>query len=238
MTSAAVAAALDDLVTRDPVIADLAARHGPPRLGRPVPVGDRFAVLVRSVLSQQLAGPAARAIHGRLVDRVTGDITPGRLLDLGPGDLGACGISRAKAAAVTDLATRVDDGRIPLDRMGRLGDDEIVACLTETRGVGVWTAEMFLLNALGRLDVWPVGDLGVRVGFAHAWQLDAVPAPRALSEAGEPFRPHRSIVAWYCWRAADDRAAARPGPRDDPRPGPRHDTVATAPVPALRRAGR
>ncbi len=108
-------------------------------------------------------------------------------------------------AALRDLAGKVESGEVALDRMGRLPDDEVVEHLTRVRGIGTWTAQMFLLSSLGRLDVWPVGDYGVRAGFARAWDLPDLPRPADLDPLGEPFRPYRSLVAWYCWRVVDVR---------------------------------
>jgi DNA-3-methyladenine glycosylase II len=118
--------------------------------------------------------------------------------------LASCGLSRAKAASIRDLAEQVESGRIDLARVGRLSDEEVVDHLTQVRGIGPWTAQMFLLGTLGRLDVWPTGDYGVRAGFGRAWGLGAIPTPAELSTLGEPFRPFRSLVAWYCWRSMDD----------------------------------
>jgi DNA-3-methyladenine glycosylase II len=113
-----------------------------------------------------------------------------------------------------DLAAHVVDGRLPLERLGRLGDEAVITELSAVRGIGRWTAQMFCLFALHRLDVWPVGDLGVRQGYAVAYGLAVAPAPAELDAAGDRFRPHRSIAAWYCWRAAE---SARPTPRTAPR---------------------
>lgn len=155
------------------------------------------------MLYQQLAGKAAATIHGRFVDLVGGDVSPERVLALAPGDLRAVGVSGAKEASLRDLAAKVLDGTVDLDAVSRLADEEVVGQLVTVRGIGRWTAEMFLLFQLRRLDVWPTGDLGVRKGFALAWGLPAMPAPRELETLGEPYRPYRSIVAWYCWRACD-----------------------------------
>lgn len=191
------------LVERDPVLAVLVDRHGvPPRRGR-VPAGARFDALAGTIVYQQLAGKAAASIHGRLVAALGGTVTPEAVLAAPPELLASCGLSGAKAASIRDLAERVSTGEIALDRIGRLSDDEVVDHLTQVRGIGPWTAQMFLLGTLGRLDVWPVGDYGVRAGFARAWGLDAIPSPTELSQRGEPFRPYRSLVAWYCWRAVD-----------------------------------
>ena len=119
--------------------------------------------------------------------------------------LRSCGLSGSKTASILDLADKVAAGEVALERIGRLSDQDVVAHLTVVRGVGPWTAQMFLMSTLGRLDVWPVGDYGVRAGFARAWGLERVPAPTELESLGEPFRPWRSLVAWYCWRAVDER---------------------------------
>lgn len=190
------------LAERDPVLARLIADVGPPRINRPTDT--HFAALVRAVTSQQLAGAAAAAIHGRLVVALDGQVTPERLLGLAPETLRSAGLSANKAACLRDLAAKVLEGTVLLDPRGlaREGDDEVVARLSTVRGVGRWTAEMFLLFQLRRPDVWPTGDLGVRKGFALAWGIP-LPSARHLESLGDPFRPYRSLVAWYCWRAID-----------------------------------
>lgn len=192
-----------ELARRDPVLATLVERHGPPRLGRPAPGSGRFAALAEAIVFQQLHDRAAATIHGRLLDRLGGSMSPEAVLDVPVAELRACGLSTAKTAALVDLASKVASGAVSLSRIGRLPDDEVVAHLVQVRGIGVWTAEMFLLFTLGRLDVWPVGDYGVRVGFGRAWGLPEAPAPKALALYGEAYRPYRSIVAWYCWRVVD-----------------------------------
>ena len=164
------------LAARDPVIAALLARHGPPPRRRPVPAAGRFAALAEIIVYQQLAGKAASSIHGRFVAGLGGAVTPDRVLATSPETLAGFGLSGAKAASIRDLAEHVADGRVRLDRIGRLPDDAVVEHLVQVRGIGPWTADMFLLSVLGRLDVWPVGDYGVRVGFARSWGLEAVPA--------------------------------------------------------------
>jgi 3-methyladenine DNA glycosylase/8-oxoguanine DNA glycosylase len=197
--------AADALGSRDPVVARLVDTYGPPALGRRrVPASARFAVLAEAICYQQLAGKAAAAIHGRFVAAVGGAVTPDAVLAAPVDALRGAGLSAAKAASVLDLARKVADGQVVLDRIGRLGDEEVVAHLVQVRGIGRWTAEMFLLGTLGRLDVWPVGDYGVRAGYATAWRLPEVPTPAELVAHGESFRPYRSIVAWYCWRVVDD----------------------------------
>jgi 3-methyladenine DNA glycosylase/8-oxoguanine DNA glycosylase len=193
-----------ELAAADPVLAGLIDRHGPPPPRRRVPVARRFDHLARGIVYQQLAGRAAASIHGRMVAALDGTVTAERVLATPEAELRACGLSGAKTASLLDLADKVASGEVALERMGRLSDDDVVAHLTVVRGIGPWTAQMFLMNALGRLDVWPTGDYGVRAGFARAWGMDALPEPKDLHGLGEPFRPFRSVVAWYCWRAADE----------------------------------
>jgi DNA-3-methyladenine glycosylase II len=194
---AAVAAA-------DPVMAGLVERHGPVRFGGPVPVSSRFERLAHSIVHQQLAGAAARSIWDRTRAVVGDDVTPEAVLGADPDALRGAGLSASKAAALLDLADHVAEGRVRLDRIGRRDDDEVVAELVQVRGIGPWTAQMFLIFALDRLDVWPVGDLGVRNGWGRAYGWTTPPTATDLEELGDPFRPHRSVVAWYCWAAAGD----------------------------------
>ena len=196
--------AVADLAVSDPVLAGLIERHGPPPPRRRVPSDRRFDDLARNIVYQQLAGRAAASIHGRLVETLGGKVTAERILATPEPVLRSCGLSGSKTASLLDLADKVASGQVALERIGRLSDDEVIAHLTEVRGIGPWTAQMFLMSTLSRLDVWPVGDYGVRAGFAKAWSLDDIPHPKVLDDLGEPFRPYRSLVAWYCWRTADE----------------------------------
>jgi 3-methyladenine DNA glycosylase/8-oxoguanine DNA glycosylase len=195
------------LSQRDQVLASLVERHGPPPLRRPAPGSQRFEALARTIVYQQLAGNAAASIHGRLVEALGGEVTPQRVLATDPELLASCGLSGAKAASLLDLADKVAVGQVRLERIGRLSDEAVVEHLCQVRGIGPWTADMFLLGTLGRLDVWPTGDYGVRAGYARAWGLPGIPSPKELMILGEPFRPYRSLVAWYCWKVVDDRTA-------------------------------
>lgn len=165
--------------------------------------GGPFASLARSILYQQLAGKAAAAIHSRFVDLFDGGKpTPEAVLALPEEALRGAGLSGAKTASIRDLAAKVLDGSVKLERVSRLSDDEIVERLSTVRGIGRWTAEMFLLFDLQRPDVWPTGDLGVRNGWAIAHgRRGEPPTPKVLEEEGERYRPFRSVAAWYCWRA-------------------------------------
>jgi DNA-3-methyladenine glycosylase II len=196
-----------ELGARDPVIAGLIAECGLPDVATSTET--HFATLVRAVTHQQLAGKAARTIHGRVLVALGGEATPEALLGLPTEALRAAGLSAAKIASVQDLAAKVLDGTVVLDPAGlaRESDQEIVQRLTSVRGIGTWTAQMFLMIQLRRLDVWPIGDLGVRKGFGLAWSVPT-PTPKALDLLGEPYRPYRSVVAWYCWRAVELRPAA------------------------------
>jgi DNA-3-methyladenine glycosylase II len=179
-------------------------RVGPADLRRGRPRREHFAELARAILYQQLAGRAAAAIHGRFAALFDGELpTPDAVLALPLDALRGVGLSASKAASIRDLAAKVLDGSVQLDRIARLPDDEVVRELTLVRGIGPWTAEMFLIFQLGRLDVWPVGDFGVRKGYALLYGLAEPPAPADLAPLGDRFRPYRSIAAWYCWRAAE-----------------------------------
>jgi DNA-3-methyladenine glycosylase II len=195
------------LADRDPVIDRLLFLTGPPELAPPV--AGNFAALVRAIVYQQLAGRAAAAIHGRLIDALDGDVRAEPLIALSDETLRAVGLSRNKMASLRDLAAKVLDETVVLSTRGLAAesDDEIVARLSKVRGIGPWTAEMFLLFQLHRLDVWPVGDLGVRRGYGLAWQVPT-PTARELQPLGDRFRPYRSVAAWYCWRAAELYAGA------------------------------
>jgi DNA-3-methyladenine glycosylase II len=197
------------LAERDPVLARLVVDAGLPSF--PKPTETHFAALVRSVTHQQLAGAAAEAIHGRVVRALDDEVTPERLLATPTEVLRAAGLSGNKVLSLQDLAAKVLEGTVTLEPRGlaRESDEEIVARLTTVRGIGKWSAEIFLMFQLRRLDVWPTGDLGVRKGFALAWGIPT-PTPKELDVLGEPYHPYRSIVAWYCWRAAQLYAGAAP----------------------------
>jgi 3-methyladenine DNA glycosylase/8-oxoguanine DNA glycosylase len=182
-------------------MARLIKAAGPLELRDPLP--DGFAALVRSIMYQQLAGAAAATIHGRFLKLFPHGLSPAAVLALPEGLMRTAGVSGSKSAAISDLAMKVSDGTVPLNDVDGLSDDELVARLVLVRGIGRWTAEMFLMFQLGRLDVWPVDDYGVRKGWALAHQLKEPPAPRILQAEGDRFRPYRSVAALYCWRAVD-----------------------------------
>jgi DNA-3-methyladenine glycosylase II len=186
---------------RDPAMARVIRAVGPLQIRDPL--DDSFAALVRSITYQQLAGAAAAAIHGRFLKLFTDTPSPVAVLALPELAMRSAGLSGSKVAAITDLARKVADGTVPLHDVESLSDDELVERLVQVRGIGRWTAEMFLIFQLRRLDVWPVDDFAVRKGWAIAHKLKDLPKPRDLQAEGELFHPYRTIVAWYCWRATD-----------------------------------
>ena len=191
------------LARRDKVLRSALKSFGVPDMRRGRPKRTHFCELTRMICYQQLAGRAAAAIFGRFEALFDGPPTPDTVLALSTEELRSAGLSGSKAASIRDLAEKVDVGLVQLDRMGRLPDVEVVRELTLVRGIGEWTAHMFLMFQLGRLDVWPVGDFGVRSGFGRLYGLDPAPTAKQLEPLGEPFHPYRSLVAWWCWRAAD-----------------------------------
>ena len=193
-------AATVEVARRDPALAVVIERAGPAKLRTKDPDGP-FGALVRAIAYQQLAGRAAAAIHGRFRALVPGALTPEAVLALSEEAMRGAGLSRAKTASIRDLAAHATGGELALAGLTRLPDDEIVARLSAVKGIGRWTAEMFLLFELRRLDVWPTGDLAVREGWRLAHGLDTPPTPAELQLLGEPLRPVRSVAAWYCWQA-------------------------------------
>jgi 3-methyladenine DNA glycosylase/8-oxoguanine DNA glycosylase len=192
------------LAERDEVMAQLAARHGPMRIPAAPRADQRFASLANAITSQQLNGRAAATIWGRLVTLVGEPFSADAVSGLPVTALREAGLSGSKASSLLDLAAHVEDGRINLLTIGRLGDDEVIDHLTMVRGIGPWTAQMFLIFTLRRLDVWPTGDYGVRSGYGRAYQGGRMPEAKELVSLGDKFRPFRSVAAWYCWKAADD----------------------------------
>jgi DNA-3-methyladenine glycosylase II len=186
---------------RDRVLGPFIRAHGGLDI-RP-PKRTHFEALARAIVFQQLAGRAAMAIYGRVVTAVGGRLTAAALLATDDASLRAAGLSGNKLAALRDLATKSTDGTVPLAAIGRLTDERIVERLVQVRGIGVWTAEMFLLFQLQRPDVWPVDDFGVRAGYARLHGMATPPTPKELVPLGDRFRPYRSAAAWYCWRAVE-----------------------------------
>ncbi len=185
----------------DPVMRRLISQVGPfeLRLER-----DRFWALARSIVSQQISVGAARTIQGRLKQLFAPEgFSPAGLLRLTPEELRACGISRQKSTYLLDLAEKTHSGEIELRRIGRLSDEQVIERLTQVKGIGRWTAEMFLIFSLGRLDVLPVDDLGVRNAIRLLYGLAEMPDKATCIQIASPWRPYASIASWYCWRSLE-----------------------------------
>jgi DNA-3-methyladenine glycosylase II len=191
----------------DAVMAELLERYGAPdgvlaRRGRRP--ADAYGALLRAIVGQQLSTKAARTIFERLTGLFDDHTpTPRELLDADPEQLRGAGLSRAKVAYLRDLAERVEDGDLELDRLAELPDEEVAEQLTEVKGLGQWTVDMFLIFHLGRPDVLPVGDLGIRRAAQIAYGLDELPGAAELERIAEPWRPWRSLACLYLWRSMD-----------------------------------
>jgi DNA-3-methyladenine glycosylase II len=175
---------------------------GDPRAGRP---SEHYGALVRSIVGQQLSTKAARAIYGRLTDRFGGRTpTPEEVLADDPEELkAAAGLSRAKVTFLRSLAEHVIDGSLELEKLDGLPDEEVIAELVAVKGLGVWSAHMFLMFHLGRPDVLPVGDLGIRRAVMRAYGLPELPDPATLEKIAEPWIPHRTLACRFLWRSLD-----------------------------------
>jgi len=193
------------LANTDPRMAQLIARSRRYNIAPAISIRP-FDALAESIAYQQLSGKAAATIFGRVraLYPKRKRLDPEQLLATPDETLRAAGLSRAKTAALKDLAAKTIDGTVPSSRaLLRMSDDEIIARLTQVRGIGRWTVEMLLLFDLGRPDVWPVDDYGVRKGFAKTFGRRKLPTPKQLVKIGEKWRPYRSVAAWYFWRALD-----------------------------------
>ena len=182
-------------------LAPVIRQVGSPPLQRRAPASTRYPYLVRSIVYQQLAGSAASAIHGRLVAACRGEVLPRSIDQLSDDQMALVGLSGAKRRAIRSLTEHVDAGEVRLDQHARWSDDRVVEDLVKVQGIGPWTAQMYLMSSLGRTDVWPTGDYGVRYGWSLLHDLDPMISPKQLEAAGAALAPHRSAVAWYCWEA-------------------------------------
>ena len=188
-----------------PHMRQLIANFGPCRL-KTQP--DGFQMLVRSITSQQISAYASRAIVGRLLERVSpGPLNAENVRQCGEDGLRSLGYSARKASYVLGLAKEVLDRGLDLNALADLSDEEVVARLVEVRGIGIWTAHMFLIFSLGRPDVLPYGDLGVRQALRRFHGLDELPKKRQAIELARPWRPYASVASWYCWRSVDAKPA-------------------------------
>jgi DNA-3-methyladenine glycosylase II len=199
--------AVTHLTTVDPVLARIIARVGPCRLEARRD-GTHFDAVLRAIIYQQLSGKAAGTIHARFLGLYGGrPPQPAELLATGDDVLRGVGLSRQKIGYLRDLADKVASGAVPLESLDTLSDDEVLAALVRVKGVGRWTAQMFLMFRLGRPDILPELDLGVQRGIQLAYALPVLPPPREVQRIGAPWAPYRSAAAWYLWRSMDGEAA-------------------------------
>jgi DNA-3-methyladenine glycosylase II len=199
------------LAARDPVMAAFIESCGPCRLAS-AQHEDPFVAMVEAIVWQQLSGKAAATIYGRVLDLLPGRVpTPEALLAVPPERLRAAGLSRAKAAYILDLSARVREGSVRLDLLDAMDDEAVIAELTKVKGIGRWTAEMFLMFRLHRPDVLPTGDLGIVNAMKRAYRLRKSPTPDRMRKIAEAWRPYRSVACWYLWHSLDVAPpAARP----------------------------
>jgi len=200
--------ALRHLRRRDPIMREVIRKAGPFTMR---PHRNRFRSLVFSILGQQISGKAAAAIRARLVNHLKPEqISPETISRLTPQTLRSLGVSPQKSNYLLDLAQRVGSGEIRLSRMSRMTDEEVIETLIQVKGIGVWTAQMFLIFSLGRPDVFPHDDLGVRIAIRNLYGLSDLPTKEVSHQIASPWRPYATIASWYCWRSLefDSRVAS------------------------------
>lgn len=198
-------AATTRLAQADPILRPVIARAGPCRLKRRR--RNHYRTLVGSIISQQISGKAAKSISARLVALVDDDVSPERIARLKDPQLRGVGISPQKAGYIRDLTEKVLSGAVPLAKLARQPDEEVIAELTQVKGIGVWTAQMFLIFSLGRLDVFPHDDLGVRSALARLYSLKELPDKTTSHAIAAAWRPYATLGSWYCWRSLEFSAA-------------------------------
>jgi DNA-3-methyladenine glycosylase II len=191
------------LLRRDPILAVLIRKHGPCGLAA-AQRADHFSALVRAITGQQLSTKAAATIYARLAALMPGAVTPESLSALSDEQFRAVGMSRQKTAYFRDLCDKVSSGALPLDSLEAMTDDEVIAALTQVKGIGRWSAEMFLMFRLHRPDVLPVGDLGIVNAVQSVYRLRTKPTAERIRKIGEAWRPYRSVASWYLWRSLDN----------------------------------
>ncbi len=191
------------LLRRDPVLAELIKKHGPCGLAA-AQRSDHFSALVRAITGQQLSTKAAATIYARLAALMPGGVTSESLSALSDEQLRAVGMSRQKGAYFRDLCEKVMSGALPLDSLDAMTDEEVIAALTQVKGIGRWSAEMFLMFRLHRPDVLPVGDLGIVNAVKNVYKLRKTPTADRIRKIGDAWRPYRSVASWYLWRSLDN----------------------------------
>ena len=192
--------ALNHLKKSDAILAAVIARVGPCQLAYREPT---FEALARSIVFQQLSTKAARTIYGRLEEAAGGKITPEAIQNLSVGEMRRAGLSKQKIGYIRDLAEHALSGKVDFARLPSMSDEEVIAALTDIKGVGVWTAHMFLIFALRRPNILPVGDLGVRMAIQRAYKKRKIPTPKQVEQIAKGWHPYCSYAAWYMWRSLE-----------------------------------
>lgn len=195
--------AITHLKRNDPVLAAIIERAGPYQIVYREP---DFETLAKSIAFQQLSGKVASVIFARLVAAVKGQVTPENVLKLRPSRMRAMGFSTQKTNYIRDLARRLRSGELSFEGLAEASDQEIIERLTQVKGIGVWTVHMFLIFAMRRHDVLPVGDLGVRAAIKKAYAMEALPTPAEMEAMGAKWRPYCSVASWYLWRSLEPDA--------------------------------
>lgn len=195
-----------EISRKDKTLGAFIKKTGPCTLGGPLHES-HYESIVFAVIAQQLSTKAADTITARLLDLVGRPLMPNKVLKFSDDQLRSVGLSAAKARTIREFSQAVKSGELDLADLENHPDDFVLAELTKLWGIGRWTAEMAMIFRLGRLDVWPVGDLAVRKGFARIFSLEAVPTEKEIEQLADHLRPYRSVVAWYCWRATDEETS-------------------------------
>ena len=206
MTPEEFARARRALMRRDPILAPLIKKHRK-RSPLDAPVLDPFPALVRTITAQQISTKAAATIHGRLVGFMLDGVTPDALLSLTDAQFRQAGLSRQKIVYLRDLALKAQNGELPLHSLHELDDEAVIDAIVKVKGLGRWSAEMFLMFRLRRPDVLPVGDLGIVTAIQRLYGLRKKPNPARILKIGETWRPYRTVACWYLWRSLENTPA-------------------------------
>jgi len=199
--------ALDHLKKSDAILASIIARVGPCKMAYRDPT---FEMLARAIVFQQLSTKAATTIYRRLEEAAGGALTPQAIQNLSVGEMRRAGLSRQKLGYIRDLAEHALSGKLDFAKLPAMSDEEVIASLTDIKGVGVWTAHMFLLFSLRRPNVLPIGDLGVRVAIQKAYRKRKMPTPKQVEQIAKGWHPYCSYAAWYLWRSLEFPASESP----------------------------
>jgi DNA-3-methyladenine glycosylase II len=196
--------AVDHLTKSDVILASIIARVGPCKLTYRDP---SFEMLARAIVFQQLSTKSATTIYGRLEEAAGGQLTPESIQNLSVGEMRRAGLSRQKLGYIRDLAEHALSGKVDFARLPAMSDEAVIEALTDIKGVGVWTAHMFLIFSLRRPNVLPVGDLGVRMAIQRAYKKRKLPTPKQIEQIAKGWHPYCSYAAWYLWRSLESPAA-------------------------------